>query len=117
MIYIKAYHIAVQFDHVPAPYQVEKVKSKFKKYIVFRKQFPLIVAFAVTIHKCQGLLLECAMMDLSDQVFIPGMAYVALSRVKEIENLHLIAFNPQSIMVSIYQVSTGNKPFVARLPY
>ena len=40
------------------------------------------------------------MMDLSDQVFIPGMAYVALSRVKEIENLHLIAFNPQSIMVS-----------------
>ena len=40
------------------------------------------------------------MMDLSDQVFTPGMAYVALSRVKQLENLHLIAFNPQSIMVS-----------------
>ena len=40
------------------------------------------------------------MMDLSDQVFSPGMVYVALSRVKQLENLHLIAFNPQSIIVS-----------------
>ena len=29
VICIKAHHIAVQFDHVPAPYHVEKVKSKF----------------------------------------------------------------------------------------
>ena len=40
------------------------------------------------------------MMDLSDQVFTPGMVYVALSRVKQLENVHLIAFNPQSIIVS-----------------
>ena len=40
------------------------------------------------------------MMDLSDQVFCDGMAYVALSRVKQLENLHLIAFTPQSIKVS-----------------
>ena len=33
VICIKAHHIAVHFDHVPAPYQVEKVKSKFKHYI------------------------------------------------------------------------------------
>ena len=82
---------------------MEKVKSRFvifKKVFVFRKQFPLILAFAVTIHKCQGLSLNCAMMDLSDQVFCDGMAYVALSRVKQLENLHLIAFTPQSIKVS-----------------
>ena len=36
-----------------------------KKIYVHRKQFPLILAFAVTVHKCQGLLLDCAMMDLS----------------------------------------------------
>ena len=71
-----------------------------KKIFVYRKQFPLILAFAVTIHKCQGLSLDCAMMELSDQVFRPGMAYVALSRVKQLENLHLIAFKPQSVMVS-----------------
>ena len=58
------------------------------------------MAFAVTIHKCQGLSLDCAMMELSNQVFSPGMAYVALSRVKQPENLHLIAFKTQSVMVS-----------------
>ena len=40
------------------------------------------------------------MMELSDQVFSPGMAYVALSREKQLENLHLIAFKPESVMVS-----------------
>ena len=95
--------ITVWFDNVPELYWVEKVKSKFmvlKKFVVYRKQFPLILAFVVTIHKCQGLSLDCAMMELSDQVFSPGMAYVALSRVKQLENLHLIAFKPQSVMVS-----------------
>ena len=62
VISIKARHIEVQFDNIPQPYQVEKVKSKFVILYVFRKQFPLILAFAVTIHKCQGLSLDCAMM-------------------------------------------------------
>ena len=103
VISIKAHHIAVRFDNVPEAYQVEKVKSRFvvmKKIYVFRKHFPLILAFAVTIHKCQGLSLDCGMMELSDQVFIPSMAYVALSRVKQLENLHPIAFKPESVMVS-----------------
>ena len=103
VVSIKAHHIAVLFDNIPEPYRVENVKSKFmvlKKIFVYRKQFPLILAFAVTIHKCQDLSLDCAMMELSDQVFRPGMAYVALSRVKQLENLHLIAFKPQSVMVS-----------------
>ena len=95
--------LTVRLDNVPEPYWGEKVKSKFmvlKKFVVYRKQFPLILAFVVIIHKCQGLSLDCAMMELSDQVFSPGMAYVALSRVKQLENLHLIAFKPQSVMVS-----------------
>ena len=44
--------------------------------------------------------LDYAMMDLSNKVFCAGMAYVALSRVKKIENLHLIAFTEQAIKVS-----------------
>ena len=63
-----------------------------KKLYVHHKQFPLILAFAVTVHKSQGLSLDCAIMDLSDQVFCPGMAYVALSRVRCLQNLHLISF-------------------------
>ena len=99
----KAQHIGVQFDNIPELYQVEKVKSLFmvlKKMYVHQKQFPLILTFAVTVHKCQGLSLHCAMMELSDQVFCAGMAYVALSRVKQLEHLHLIALQPQSVMVS-----------------
>ena len=39
-------------------------------------------------------------MDLSKQVFCAGMAYVVLSRVKEMQNLHLIAFDVEAIKVS-----------------
>ena len=73
-------HITVQFDRIDGPYEVEKVKSKFmlgKKFYVNRKQFPLILAFAVTIHKCQGLSLDCAIIDLSDKIFCSGLSTVS----------------------------------------
>ena len=100
---IRTHHITVQFDGMHEPHHVERVKSRFmvlKKIYVQRKQFPVILAFAVTVHKCQGLSLDCAMMDLSNQVFCAGMAYVALSRVRKLENLHLVSFSPQAIKVS-----------------
>ena len=79
------------------------VKSRFmvmKNFSVYRKQFPLILAYAVTIHKCQGLSLDCAIVDLSDEVFSAGMAYVALSRVRSLSGLYLSAFSPKSLFVS-----------------
>ena len=100
---IRTHHVTVQFDGRRQPYQVERVKGRFlvlKNIYVQRKQFPLILAFAVTIPKCQGLSLDCAVMDLSKQVFCAGMAYVALSHVKEMQNLHLIAFDVEAINVS-----------------
>ncbi len=96
-------HVTVQFDHITEPYKVEMVKCRFmvmKNFYVYRKQFPLILAYAVTIHKCQGLSLDCAIVDLSDRVFSAGMAYVALSRVRALSGLYLSAFDPKSIMVS-----------------
>ena len=100
---ISLHHVTVKFDHINKPYDVEMVKSRFmvmKKFYVYRKQFPLVLAYAVTIHKCQGLSLDCAIVDLSDAVFSPGMAYVALSRVRTLSGLFLSAFNPKSLMVS-----------------
>ena len=64
--------VTVQFDHLTNPYKVERVKSRFvvmKNYYVRREQFPLILAYAVTIHKSQGLSLDHAIIDLSDKVF------------------------------------------------
>ena len=102
VIAIGAHKITVKFDHMNTDYEVEKVKSRFlvmRRVYVYREQFPLILAYAVTIHKCQGLSLDCAIMDLSDKVFNSGMAYVALSRVRSLDGVHLVAFDRKSIIV------------------
>ena len=95
--------VTVQFDHVSKPYDVDRVQTKFmvmKNFYVYREQFPLILAYAVTIHKCQGLSSDCTIVNLSDKVCSAGMAYVALSKVRSLAQLHLSAFDPKSIMVS-----------------
>jgi len=71
----------VKFDHIEEPYPIEQVRSKFQlltNFYVHKNQFPLTVAYAITVHKCQGLSLDCAI-DLSDKVFCAGMA---VSRVR-----------------------------------
>ena len=72
----------VKFDHMSTAQQVKSRFMVMKNFYVYRKQFPLILSYAVTIHKYQGLSLDCAIIDLSDKIFSSGMAYVALSRVR-----------------------------------
>lgn len=64
------------------------------------KQIPLILAWAITIHKAQGATLEQAEIDIGSGIFECGQTYVALSRLKDINGLYLTAFNPQKIKVS-----------------
>ncbi len=64
------------------------------------KQIPLILAYAITIHKSQGATLDCAEIDIGGGIFASGQTYVAISRVKTIDNLYLTAFNPQKIRSS-----------------
>ena len=52
-----------------------------------RTQFPLLVAFAITIHKAQGLTLNKAVIEIGKNERILGLAYVAISRVKSIDEL------------------------------
>ncbi|MGE5087079.1 MAG: DEAD/DEAH box helicase [Bacillota bacterium] len=61
-------------------------------------QFPLTLAYATTIHKSQGATLEDLWCNLS-RLWEPGHAYVALSRLRSSEGLHLIGWNPRSIIV------------------
>ncbi len=62
-------------------------------------QIPLRLAWAITIHKSQGMSLDNAEIDLRSS-FAYGMGYVALSRVRTLSGIRLIGFNKESLLVN-----------------
>ena len=63
-------------------------------------QIPLILAWAVTIHKSQGATLDYVEIDIGSGIFEYGQTYVALSRVKSLDGLYIKSFDPCSIMAN-----------------
>ena len=63
-------------------------------------QIPLILAWALTIHKAQGSTLEIAEVDAGSNIFECGQTYVALSRVKSLEGLFLSSFDAKRIRIN-----------------
>ena len=70
-----------------------------EKIVAQLNQVPLRLAWAITVHKSQGMTLDAAEIDLSKS-FVAGMGYVALSRVKSISGLKLLGFNEMALRVS-----------------
>jgi ATP-dependent DNA helicase PIF1 len=64
------------------------------------KQIPLILSWAVTIHKSQGATLHVAEIDAGSSIFECGQTYVALSRVKSLDGLYLTSFDPNRIRIN-----------------
>lgn len=63
-------------------------------------QVPLILAWALTIHKAQGSTLDIAEVDAGSGIFECGQTYVALSRVKSIDGLYLSSFDAKRVRIN-----------------
>jgi hypothetical protein len=95
--------IKVKFDQINEECEIERCVSDYeyqKNVYIARAQFPFTLAWAITIHKAQGLSLNSVLIDLGTGIFQGGMAYVALSRARKLANVHLIDFDPGSLFCS-----------------
>lgn len=63
-------------------------------------QIPLILGWAITIHKSQGATLDFVELDIGSDIFECGQTYVALSRFKSLEGLYISFFDPKKIKVN-----------------
>lgn len=63
-------------------------------------QVPLILSWALTIHKSQGATLDAAEIDVGSGIFECGQTYVALSRVKSLNGLYLTSFDVKRIRIN-----------------
>ncbi|GMO14123.1 MAG: hypothetical protein Ta2E_04220 [Mycoplasmoidaceae bacterium] len=95
--------ISVLFDSQDEPVLIKAymwIKKDFngRKLATF-KQIPVIPAYALTIHKSQGLTLDKAIVDCKN-IFVSGQLYVALSRVRTMEGLKIINFHKSQLIVN-----------------
>jgi len=105
----------VRFDSLETSQVLRPVEWEVhegKIVVASRRQVPLILAWALSVHKCQGMTLDRVQTNLSN-AFAYGMVYVALSRVRNLEGLQLTGFDPSKIkahpkVIKFYEKFTEN---------
>tara|TARA_B100000282_G_scaffold291876_1_gene264749 strand:+ start:446 stop:1894 length:1449 start_codon:yes stop_codon:yes gene_type:complete len=89
--------VKIEFDNGvvkevgPYSWQSEEVP------MIVISQFPIILSWAITIHKIQGVTLDAAEADIGNSIFEYGQSYVACSRIKTLDGLYLTGFNYEKI--------------------
>lgn len=95
--------------------------SKCPDVLVEYCQLPLRYAWALTIHKSQGMTLDRARIDAGTSIFTAGQTYTALSRVRNLNSLSLIDFDPEKIHIDpiineFYRRIVHQEPMFSPIP-
>ena len=83
------------FENNNGTYQISKYLWEFDNYSI--EQFPVCLAWAITIHKSQGMGIDNLSVDIGNNIFEDGQTYVALSRSKSLKGLHIKNFSKKSV--------------------
>ncbi|CAD6887500.1 unnamed protein product [Tilletia controversa] len=87
-----------------------KNEDNMGEVLAERHQVPLILAWAMSIHKAQGQTIPCCRIDLR-RIFEKGQAYVALSRATSLEGLQVLGFDPSKVMAHPRVINWSRKTF------
>ncbi len=85
------------YNNIIEEIEIHTWEYKIDDVSITLKQIPLQLSWAMSIHKCQGATLQLVEIDLGDTIFEFSQSYVALSRVRSLDGLSLISFNPDKI--------------------
>ena len=91
-------------QRIPVPRFRQRIEINGASYSILHHQFPLQLAYAVTVHRIQGLTVQKTIVCLNSKFFASGQAYVALSRVRRLDDMILWDFCRSAIrLLQFYQ--------------
>ena len=86
-------------ERLPLPRFKQLITIAGASYHIVRRQFPVMPGYAVTVHRVQGMTVKKAVVLLNKNFFASGQAYVALSRVRNLEDLTIWRYHRSAIHI------------------